>query len=121
MSRRKLTDLRQVDGKLHPEDEGKPEITTLDQLFGNTGLNKYKTLNATEYSAELNGMNTADLREHATKMQIIPRDISNERLKKQLLIEFNRFVASYNKPSSKSNQKNANVSKEVLDIMSRAK
>ncbi len=96
----KLTDLEQMDGRL-VEKETIP--TTLDALFGGIGFGKYNTLDKNEYVQELDNFNTAELRNHAIKIGLIPI-ASVQRLKKQLLVEFDKFsLAAKNttKPISK--------------------
>lgn len=123
MKNKKINNMKYIDGKIHPEDsqtkDKKFEITTLEQLFSGTNLNRYHTLDPSEYESQLVEMNFADLREHAVKCGIIPRDVSQDKLKRQLLAEFNKYVSQYQKPSQK--QRDIKVSKEVLDIMSTAR
>lgn len=114
-----LTDLHQIDGKLHQEDASTFQPVTIAQVLGDTGLSKYSTLNLEEYKVQLNGMNLAELRSHATKVGIIPRDVSKERLTKQLANEFTKYVALYQKPSLKN--RDVKPTKEILDIMSAVK
>ena len=47
----KLNELNQAHGKV----EG-PEPTTLDQIWGDSGLSKYRTLDASEYEIYLNNL-----------------------------------------------------------------
>ena len=126
MPRKKLNQLKQIDGKIHAEEnddsplkETKFEPTTIQQILGDTGLQRYKTLDKDVYINQLGEMNLADLRNHATKVGIIPRDISTERLKKQLMAEFLRYVAGYQKPFVKS--RFVKPTDEALKIMSAVK
>ncbi len=83
----RLKDLEQIDGR---DSENETVPTTLDSLFGGAGLGKYRTSNRESYAHELDDYNTAELRNHAINIGLIP--IANiNRLKKQLLIEFDKF------------------------------
>lgn len=113
----KLNNLKQIDGKLHAEDSFEP--VTIAQVLGDTGLSKYNTLNEDEYRAQLSQMNLAELRGHATTVGIIPRDVSTERLVKQLVGEFNKYVSVYKRPQVKN--KVVKPTKEVLAIMAQVK
>lgn len=107
---KKVKELNQTHGKV----EG-PQPTTLDQIWGDTGLSKYRTLEASEYQIYLNQLNKSDLQRHAAEMGIVPVD-SREMLSNRLLKEFNRYVASFKMPSvSKPNQP---MSAEVKKILS---
>ena len=86
--KKKLESLDQTHGK----EEFKP--TTLDQIWGDTGLWKYNTANAEEYSKQLNEMTLSDVQKHATKIGLIPRG-SRVLLQKKLVSEFNKFVSQY--------------------------
>lgn len=120
----KLSQLKSIDGKVHPEDSNKPfEPSTMDQLFNsNAGLTRYGTMDEEEYKEELDEMNLADLREHAVKVAgIIPRDVATERLKKNLVAEFKRYVGLYKKPNPIKKDLNKNLEKQARDILSAAK
>lgn len=111
MSRkRKLSDLTQTDAK---EEKGKP--TTLDQIWGDTGLSKYGTNDFDDYKAYLRGLNKTDIQNHAMQVGIIPND-NHEILFARLEREFLRHVGSYNTPKEKSKSKK--TSKEVQRILS---
>jgi hypothetical protein len=106
---KKVTELNQAHGKV----EG-PEPTTLDQIWGDTGLSKYRTLDASEYEIYLKQLNKSDLQRHAAEMGIVPVD-SREMLSNRLLKEFNRYVASFKMPSaSKPNQPVSDKVKRIL-------
>tara|TARA_Y100000004_G_scaffold175581_1_gene215333 strand:- start:1939 stop:2319 length:381 start_codon:yes stop_codon:yes gene_type:complete len=108
-STKKVAELNQAHGKV----EG-PEPTTLDQIWGDTGLSKYRTLDASEYEIYLKQLNKSDLQRHAAEMGIVPVD-SREMLSNRLLKEFNRYVASFKMPSaSKPNQPVSDKVKKIL-------
>ena len=106
----KLNELNQAHGKV----EG-PEPTTLDQIWGDSGLSKYRTLDASEYEIYLKQLNKSDLQRHAAEMGIVPVD-SREMLSNRLLKEFNRYVASFKMPSA--NKSTQPVSDKVKRILS---
>ncbi len=96
----KLSDLEQINGR---DQRTEMEPTSLDALFGGSGLGKYSTSDTDEYINQLNNFNTAELRNHAIKIGLIPI-VNINRLKKQLVTEFNKFtlVAKNNtKPKSR--------------------
>jgi len=107
---KKVNKLNQVHGK---EESAKP--TTLDQIWGDTGLSKYRTLEASEYEVYLKQLNKSDLQRHAAEMGIVPVD-SREMLSNRLLKEFNRYVASFKMPTA--NQNTGPISDEVRKILS---
>ena len=109
--KKSLDNLNQADGMA---EEFEP--TTLDQIFGDDGNWKYKTLDKNEYEHYLNGLNKSDLQSHAVNVGIIPID-NKDQLTKRLLREFNRFSSAYRKPQRKKSV-DRNVSQDVLDILS---
>jgi hypothetical protein len=106
----KLQDLSQVDAK---EEKGKP--TTLDQIWGDTGLNKYNTMNFDEYKTRINSMNRTDIQNHAVQIGILPTD-NHQILIARLEREFLRHIGTYSAPTD-SKQKNTKISKEVQKIL----
>ena len=84
--------ITQVHGKV---ETFKP--TTLDQIWGDTGLSKYKTLDLDKYKEYLADMNLSDLQAHAVKMGVYPTD-GTEMLKKKLIQEFVGHTNSYKFP-----------------------
>lgn len=111
MSRKsKINKLTQIDAK---EDKGKP--TTLDQIWGDTGLGKYGTNEIEEYRSYLRNLNRTDIQAHAIQVGILPTD-NHEILLARLEREFLRHVGSYNTPQEKAKTKK--VSKDVQRILS---
>jgi len=89
---------------------------TLDQIWGDTGITKYGTLNLEEYEKKINDFNKSDLQTHATQVGLIPVD-NREILLARLLSEFKKHVAHYN-VSKLANQSNPNtISKSARDIL----
>jgi hypothetical protein len=108
---RSIKNLTQIDAK---EEKGKP--TTLDQVWGDTGLSKYGTNNVEEYKAYIRGLNRTDIQAHAMQIGILPTD-NNEILIARLEREFLRHVGSYNTPIEKKD-KNKKISKDAQKILS---
>lgn len=108
-----LNDIHQAHGK----DENRDSVQSLDQLWGDNGLSKYKTLDVAEYTEELAGMNKTDLQNHASKLGLVPID-SRELLVKRLIAEFKKHVTKYEKvrkPEVKDHSKEAVVRKLLSD------
>jgi hypothetical protein len=93
--KKKIQDLEQIDGKLNTTIVKEP--TRMDVLFGNL-QNKYTTTNRQDYEKWLNSIIVADLRNHAVKIGLIP-SYNTDRLKKQLLTEFDKYIMAYNNSS----------------------
>jgi hypothetical protein len=106
----KLEDLNQTHGK---KEEFRP--TTLDQIWGDTGMSKYSTLDEDEYESSLKGMNKSDLQTHATTVGIIPID-NRDMLAQRLVREFRSHVNSYRAPRN-SRQSNTSISEEARKIL----
>jgi hypothetical protein len=106
----KLDSMNQVHGK---KETFKP--TTLDQIWGDTGMSKYRTFDEATYMKELNAMNKSDLQSHAMKLGIMAID-DGDRLKKRLLQEFRNHVISYQIPAKPLNQ-TTKVSDEAMKIL----
>jgi|TARA_B110000263_G_scaffold164093_1_gene142903 hypothetical protein len=99
----------------HAMEEPKYAASTLDQIWGDTGLTKYQTLDSKEYKQTINNYNKSDLQTHASKVGLLPLD-NVTMLKERLMSEFNRHVASYRKPVDNVNQpqKLSEASKRTL-------
>ena len=109
----KINGLSQAHGKV----EGN-QPTTLDQIWGDTGMHKYKTLDELEYKEQLNDMAKVDLQAHAVKIGLIPIDNPGQ-LKKRLLVEFKKYVSGYKVPNA--NSKSLSLDKEALRILNEGK
>tara|TARA_Y100000593_G_C4235968_1_gene299562 strand:- start:88 stop:465 length:378 start_codon:yes stop_codon:yes gene_type:complete len=79
----------------HGKDESKPVPTTLDQIWGDTGLWKYNTNDVDEYRSQVKTMTLADIREHARKIGLVPVG-DRSSLEKKLIGEFQKHVSKYN-------------------------
>ena len=111
--KRKSREMKQIHGK----KESTSRATTLDQIWGDTGLWKYSTMILDEYSEQLQEMTKTDLQAHATKIGLIPVD-SREMLTQRLVREFKRHVSSYENRTETSTGVVGNVSSEVKKILS---
>ncbi len=106
---------RQVHGKLDKRDI---QLTTIDQVFGDTGMGTFGTLDEAEYTATLKEMNRTDLDRHASKHGIIPVH-QRGRLEKDLLTKFKRHVSSYRMPVQPESKikSEKDLPKKVLKIL----
>jgi len=108
--KKKLSELNQTHGK---KEDFRP--TSLAQVWGDTGLSTYSTLDEAEYEGTLRDMNKSDLQIHATRIGIIPID-NREILAQRLIREFRAHVNSYKAPRLMS-EKPSSVSSEVRKIL----
>lgn len=90
-SKKPLKSLDQAHGK----DESKRNPTTLDQIWGDTGLWRYKTQNVVEYKQQIQSMTLADIRDHAVKIGLVPAG-DRVALEKKLVNEFKKHISKYN-------------------------
>jgi hypothetical protein len=93
----KLKKMSQTHGK---DESIKPkfEPRTLDQVWGDTGLGKYKTFDEGEYKNKLDNMAKTDLQAHATKVGLVPID-NRSTLTQRLMREFRKHSNAF-KPSN---------------------
>jgi hypothetical protein len=98
------------------EEEAKTEPSTLDQIWGDTGLGKYNTLDLSVYEKKLSDMGKSDLQSHANSIGLIPIDDSSM-LRQRLVREFRKHVAKYGKPLQSSNEEPA-VDPKIQKILS---
>jgi hypothetical protein len=103
----KLDALSQVHGRVE-----KP--ITLDQVWGDTGKNKYGTLDQKEYEQKLNDYNKSDLQAHALKIGLVPID-NRENLIKRLKQEFIKHISQFRTRPTIDNSKGN--SKKIKDIL----
>ena len=98
----------------HGKEETKTRPTTLDQIWGDTGISKYGTMDEPTYAEEISSMSKSDLQAHASTVGIIPID-NREMLSQRLMREFRKYVASYNTPVER--KKGIKLSKEAKAIL----
>ena len=101
------------------EENESYEKTTLDQVWGDTGSNKYGTLNAEDYSNKISSMNRSDLHSHSVTVGILPID-NRELLVSRLKREFRKHILGYRKPR-KSRESAPGVSDKTRSILSEGK
>jgi hypothetical protein len=109
----KASKMQQTHGKTE-----RIEPSTLEQIWGDDGFDKYSTLSEASYLDQLNGMTKSDMQAHATKVGLIPID-NVEIMKSKLLKEFTKHVNLYSRPSHAVPE--VDVSKEVKDILEEGK
>ena len=111
--KRKIEELSQTHGKLE-----NVQYKSLDQIWGDTGLSKYKTTNLEEYINFINEMNKSDLQAHANKVGLVPID-NRDMLTKRLVAELKKFVSTFNIPKTIDNS--VNLDKKSKDVLSEGK
>ena len=110
----KMKNMTQAHGKV---EEFEP--STLEQIWGNDGMETYNTLDREEYETQLNGMAKVDMQAHATKVGLIPID-NMDILKQRLVKQFKSHVATYRRP--KTQKKNEpKLTKKIKNILSEGK
>lgn len=92
------------------------EPTTLDQVWGDNGMNAYGTMDEVKYQTRLDDMNMSDMQSHASQVGIIPIDNRNM-LRDRLLREFRKHVAAYQRPITSIEEPQV-VDKEIQKILS---
>lgn len=114
---KKVEEMSQTHGK-----EEKPLYTTLEQIWGDTGISRYGTFDENEYLSELQNMTKADIQAHANKLGLIPIDNRPE-LTKRLLKEFVYHKSKYSTiPADiQINNISSELSPEVRKILSEGK
>ena len=75
----KVKDMSQTHGKVE-----KPLYSTLEQIWGDTGLSRYGTFDENEYAQELKNMTKSDIQAHANKLGLVPIDNRTELVKRLL-------------------------------------
>ena len=102
----------------HAKEE-KTRPSTLDQIWGDTGTNKYGHFSEDQYLQSLKEMTKADIHSHAQKMGLIPID-NRGQLVKRLMKEFRLHKAKFiNAPTQDTNsfKEKSSVSPEVIKIL----
>ena len=113
MARKKLSNLEQVHGKV--EDE-KFIPRTLNQIFGDTGFDRYQTLDVDVYEKELDEMSMSDMIGHATRIGVIPVGDKN-RLRKALVNKFHEHVGMYARAQFGVKQDSERIRKKIEKLM----
>lgn len=104
--------IKQIHGEL---EQNTP--TTLDQIWGYSGLSKYGTMDETEYVNQIRAYNKTDLQAHAVKHGVLP-NADRQRLENTLIKEFRKYVGTFKKPVPPKDKNAKLPSQQVLDILS---
>ena len=118
-TKKKLVELKQTDGMAKPDPKQKFEPSTLDQVFGDDGVSRYKTLDDEVYEQVLDNMSKADLKNEAVRVGLLPID-NVQQLRSRLIREFRGHVSSYRRPVTQ-NQDPVEISDEVRKILEEGK
>ena len=97
--------------------EEKFKATTLDQVWGDTGMTKYGHQDEGKYAQSLTEMNKSDLQAHAHYVGLVPVD-NRELLTKRLMQEFRKYASQFRKPQDPTPSINPNLSAEARRILS---
>ena len=112
----KLEDMNQTDGMAQEDNF---EASTLNQVWGDDGTSKYKTLDIDTYEKVLGNMSKSDLKNEAIRVGLLPID-NTQQLRSRLIREFNAHVASYKKPTESSGKVQL-YDDEVMKILGEGK
>ena len=111
----KLKDMSETDGMAVDDNQEKFVPSTLDQVFGDEGTSKYKTLNDEVYEQVLMNMSKADMKNEAIRVGLLPID-NLEQLRHRLMREFKAHANSYKRPSVKlQNNSISDESRKILE------
>lgn len=102
------------------EEEAEFEKTSLDQIWGDTGLSKYGTQDESQYTGKIRSMNRSDLHAHAIKLGVLPID-NRELLTTRLIREFKKYILAYRKPKQSDLKKDLKVSRRSRSILAEGK
>ncbi len=94
----------------HGKEEFAP--STLDQVWGDTGLSKYGTMDEDEYATQVRDMTKSELFAHASRHGIIPIE-NRDQLEKRCIREFVKHTSSYTKPKA---QQSNHLAKNELPL-----
>ena len=112
---------KQIDGQVVnrvPSKDRDYAPHTLEQLLGDNGMAKYKTLDIAEYEKKLNEMSKGDLHVEAVRVGIVPTD-SKSFLISRLLKEFRMYSMAYKKPHFEEQKQKPSA--KTLKILSKGK
>jgi hypothetical protein len=113
MSRKKknsLNELTQITGKISTN-----QPTTLDQIWGESGMSKYGNLTEEEYKEKINEFSRNELEIHARQIGVIVSE-ETDRLRNELLKEYRIFKQSLSIPYTSLGKNN----KETVDKLADA-
>jgi hypothetical protein len=113
-----LANLSQAHGK-DLEKEKKIRPTSLAQIWGDDGSNKYGTADAALYTEQISAMGRADLFRHASKLGMVPID-NLTLLRSRMEKEFRKHIMKFNAPVTSSSLPER-VPSEVQNILDEGK
>jgi hypothetical protein len=93
--------------------------TTLDQIWGDSGVEKYSTLDPDGYAKWVKEQDKAGLQAHAASVGLLPVDNRGE-LEKRLLREFHIHRSKYTKPDTDA-ETPPSLDKAARDVLSEGK
>ena len=97
-----MKNMSQTHGKV--EEPQEVVATTLDQIWGDEGLTRYKTLEDKTYRDLLQSMSLTDLQTEAQRIGLVPVD-NREMLTGRLMREFRTHVQQYQAPPQPTDPK----------------
>ena len=110
----RLKNVKQAHGK---DENVKFEPSTLDQVWGDTGLGKYNTFDLDVYKEKLDHLAKTDLQAHATKIGLVPID-NRSTLTQRLVREFKKHVNAFKPMNIKAKDRNVeHISPEIRKIL----
>jgi hypothetical protein len=112
-AKKNLSKIEQTHGKV---ETFKP--STLEQIWGDDGFDRYNTLSEATYLDQLLGMTKSEMQTHSTKVGLIPID-NVEIMKARLVKEFKKHVNLYKRPSH--DLPAVEMTKQIKDILSEGK
>jgi|7_EtaG_2_1085326.scaffolds.fasta_scaffold00888_17 hypothetical protein len=116
---KKVENLTQTDGMV----KGETSVpSSLDQVWGDDGTSKYKTLNLDVYERVLSNMSKSDLKAEAVRTGLLPID-NMDQLRIRLIREFRAHVSSYKRPTGLKRESvdDPNLDPDVRKILSEGK
>lgn len=112
MAKKKLSDIKQVDGKL----DNNLTPNDLDEILGTTSK-MYKTVDEEKYRSFLQEMNLADIQAHAIEVGLMPID-HRPTLVDRLLREFKKNTSTYKNFAAKNKDNLSDKQKkDILKII----
>jgi hypothetical protein len=115
-AKKPVKELQQTHGM---EEKVGHKPTTLDQVWGDSGVEKYNTLDPDTYTEWVKDQDKASLQAHAASVGLLPVDHRGE-LEKRLLREFHIHRSKYTKPNSHGDEL-PKLDKSARDVLSEGK
>ena len=109
--RKSVIEFQQTDGKIY----NKYGVKSIDELLGES-KSRYKTHDIAAYEKMVSEMNTSDLQNHATTVDVMPNQDRNV-LIKRLLKQFKVTNSNYFNTSQTQDPLKKQINKNTLDIL----